>query len=122
LTDLGVFAAYDNSGNAVGSDGLGYFDGPIITIPGYIGGPITFKVVAFNGVSYVNSTFRSGSGSFTMESIANTPGGPATFFGDNGQLMPNIVVPAPEPTTLTLAGLSGLVLTHGVPPQAVMIG
>lgn len=79
LTDLGVFAAYDNSGNAVGSDSLGYFDGPIITIPGYIGGPITFEVVAFNGVSYVNSTFRSRSGSFTMNSIANTPGGPQLF-------------------------------------------
>ena len=107
LTDLGVFAAYDNSGVATGADGLGYFDGPTVIIPGYTDGPITFEVVAFNGSSYANSTFRSRSGSFTMDSIANVPG-PATLFGDNGQPMPNIVIPAPEPTTLTLAGLGGL--------------
>ncbi len=107
LTDLGVFAAYDNSGVATGADGLGYFDGPTVIIPGYTSGPITFEVVAFNGSSYADSIFRGRSGSFTMDSIANIPG-PATLFGDNGQSMPNFVIPAPEPTTLALAGLGGL--------------
>jgi hypothetical protein len=100
LTDLGVFAAYDS---------LGYFDGPVVTIPDYTGGPITFEVVAFNGSSYADSVFRGRSGSFTMDSIA-TGGIPVPALGDNGQPMPNFVelIIIPEPTTLTLAGLGGL--------------
>jgi hypothetical protein len=110
LTDLGVFAAYDNSGIATGVAGLGYFNGPVVTIPDYTRGPITFEVVAFYGSSYGTSTDRGRSGSFTMDSIA-TGSPPAPALGDNSQPMPNFIeaVMIPEPATLALAGLGGLV-------------
>jgi hypothetical protein len=110
LTDSGVTAAYDNSGGATGAAGLGYFDGGVVTIPGYAGGPVTFEVVAFSGSSYSDSAFRGRSGAFTMDSIATSTSIAATFFGDNGQPMPNFYIfVIPEPTTLALAGLGGLV-------------
>ena len=99
----GVTATYE-SGSAAG-----YFYGRIASIPGYTGGPITFEVVAYNGLTYDSSMVRSRSGSFTMESIANSPFAPPPALGDNGQPMPNIIIWVPEPTTLTLAGLGGLV-------------
>jgi hypothetical protein len=120
LTDLGVFAAYDNSGVATGSWGLGYFDDPsVVTIPGYTGGPITFEVVAFSGSSYADfngspyasPTWRGRSGSFTMDSIPTSPMVVPVYLGDNGTPMPNFAVDVaiPEPNTLALAGLGGFV-------------
>jgi hypothetical protein len=124
LTDLGVFAAYDNSGAATGADGLGYFNGPTVTMPGYTGGSVTFEVVAFQtSLGYANSIFRGRSGAFTMDDITTSPSNPVTFFGDNGQPMPNFfVVGMPEPSTLVLAGFGRSGFTRGVPPQAVIIG
>jgi hypothetical protein len=81
LTDLGVSVAYDNSGSATGSQGLGFFDGSTVTIPGYVSGPVTFEVVAFNGSSYANSTIRGRSGAFTMTSIASSLQVPTPYFG-----------------------------------------
>ena len=101
LADLGVKANY------LAGEQAGYFDGARVAIPGYVGGPITFEVVAYNGSSFANSTRRGRSGSFTMNSIA-TGWNPAPCLGDNGSAMPNFFVPTPEPTTLTLAGLGGL--------------
>ena len=78
---------------------------------GVLGGqPITFEVVAYQTSrgSYDNSIIRGRSGSFTMNSIA-TGAQPSPFLGDNGQSMPNFVVARmPEPATLTLAGMGGL--------------
>jgi hypothetical protein len=111
LTDLGVSAAYDNSGGATGVEGLGYFDGGVVTIPGYTGGPITFEVVAYQTSygSYNNSINRGRSGSFTMSSIATRPV-PVPGLGDNGQPMPDFyVIAMPEPTTSVLTALGGLV-------------
>jgi len=110
FTDLGTFVAYDNSGEATGGPGLGFFDGGAVQIPGYVSGPITWEVVAFNGSSYANSSIRGRSGSFTDSSIANSASAPLTTIGDNTVGgMPNFVVaPVPEPTTLALAGLGGL--------------
>jgi len=93
----GVTVAYDDNGD-------GYFQGPLVTIPGYTGGPITFEVAAASPGGLGRS------GSFTMDSISTSPSQSATLFGDNGAPMPNFVVSiGPEPTTLALAGLSGLV-------------
>jgi hypothetical protein len=89
--------------------GTGTFDGPVVTIPGYVSGPITFEVVAYNDSDFNDSMSRGRSGSFTMNSIATGPL-PIPDLGDNGQPMPNFFVyPSPEPTTLALAGFGGLV-------------
>ncbi len=105
LTDLNVSTPYFPQ-----AIDLGYFeDETIVTIPGYAGGPITFEVVAFNGSSYANSTLRGRSGSFTMNSITMRVQDPPSLFGDNGQPMPDFIIPTPEPTTLILAALGGLV-------------
>jgi PEP-CTERM motif len=89
----------------------GYFEGPTVIIPSYVSGPISFEVVAFNGSSYLDpsTTFRSRSGAFTESMIANSASAPVTFFGDNGRGMPNIILPGPEPASLALMGLGGLV-------------
>ena len=90
----------------------GYFEGPTVVIPSYVSGPISFEVVAFNGTSYLDpsSTIRGRSGAFTESMIANSASSPVTLFGDNGPGMPNMyLVVIPEPTTLSLAGLGGLV-------------
>ncbi len=99
LINSGVTANYLS-----GYNGQGYFDGSSVLIPGYSSGPITFEVVAYyGGSSYATASLRARSGSFTMNSIAVGPT-PAPSLGDNGQPMPNIIILAPEPTTLTLAG------------------
>ena len=101
----GVSAQYDNYPPA----DLGYFDDGTAVIPGYSGGPITFEVVAFLGSTFDSAIGRGRSGSFIMDSIADSASSFPTFFGDNGQPMPNFVVSiGPEPTTLALAGLGGL--------------
>jgi hypothetical protein len=98
----GATAAYDNSGGATGQQGLGYFDGSAVSIPGYSSGPITFEIVA------TGNGFYGRSGSFTESSIS-TGLAPSGYFGDNSSGMPAFVVaPVPEPTTLALAGLGGL--------------
>jgi hypothetical protein len=98
-------AAFDASGAATGAAGLGYFDGGGTVIPLYTGGPITFEVVAFNGVDYASSDSRGRSGSFTMPSI-RTDGVNSIF-----TTMPGFnVAVVPEPTTLALliCGIGGL--------------
>ena len=89
----------------------GYFQGPTVIIPGYVSGPISFEVVAFDGTSYDSgdNRYRARSGAFTESTIANSASAPVSIFGDNGTGMPNIILPGPEPTTLILAGLGGLV-------------
>jgi hypothetical protein len=106
----GAFTAIPSSITSYDANGDGYFqNNNIIIVPGYTSGPITFEVVAFKGSSYANSGLRGRSGSFTMESIANNLSDQAPVLGENGQPMPDIVISMPEPTTLTLAGLGGLV-------------
>ncbi len=102
LIDSGITVAYDSNGD-------GYFQASTVTIPGYVSGPVTFEVVAYNGASYANSAIRGRSGAFTESFITSSASAPPTEFGDNGPGMPNFsVAPVPEPTTLALAGLGGL--------------
>lgn len=91
---------------ATGSATAGYFDGPAVVIPGYVSGPISFEVVAYNGSDFNSSTIRGRSGAWTEPSIStgSTPAG-------NFTAMPNMFVApvtVPEPSTLALAGLGGL--------------
>ena len=106
LTPLGVKANY------MTGEAAGYFDGGRVQIPGYTGGPITFEVVAYqtSAGSYESSIWRGRSASFTMDGISTSLWVAIPYLGDNGQPMPNFFVAGmPEPTTLTLAGLGGLV-------------
>jgi PEP-CTERM motif len=97
----GSASGYASSGASAGFPG--YFDGGVMTIPGYSSGAVTFEIWAFGP----NEQGRSGA--FTMTGIAASTSVPVSFFGDNGAPMPNFVVaPVPEPTTLALAGLGGL--------------
>jgi len=58
----------------------GYFTGPIVTIPGYGGGPISFVVQVYDGADYASSLTRGQSALFTLDSIA-TGIQPAGEFG-----------------------------------------
>ena len=60
---------------------VGYFTGPVVTIPGYSSGPVTFEVVVYNGTSYTSpdTTARARSGSFVESSLA-TNSAQAEFF------------------------------------------
>jgi hypothetical protein len=112
-TGVNGVAAYDNSGDAVGEYGLGYFDNGVVDIPGYpssyLNPYITFEVVAFDGSSYSSSADRGRSGSFIMDGLSPGVPSPITFFGGNGETMPAFVVAsAPEPSTLVLTGVGGL--------------
>jgi len=81
-----------------------------VIIPSYVSGPISFEVVAFyGGSSYLNSSIHGRSGAFTESIIANSTPPLPTYFGDNGPGMPNIAIGMPEPASLSLIGLGGLV-------------
>jgi hypothetical protein len=87
----------------------GYFTGPIVTIPGniaagtgYVGGPISFVVQAYNGADYASSLIRGQSALFTLPSIA-TGTQPVGEFGAG--LLSFQVTTVPEPSTLALIGL-----------------
>jgi hypothetical protein len=104
----GVTIAYDNTATDYGSWGLGYFDDPaIVAIPGYTSGPITFELVAFNGSDYQDSISRGRSGSFTMNSIPNSPAIPVPALGDGGQYLSNFYV-APEPNSISMMAIGGI--------------
>jgi hypothetical protein len=97
----GAFTALPSSLVNFDANNDGYFQLiSTVIVPGYSAGPISFEIVT-DGVLYH-------SGSFTESSVGTSAGAPPSIFGDAGPGMPNIVIPAPEPTTLALAGLGGL--------------
>jgi hypothetical protein len=91
-----------NTGAFAGPAGVGFFNGGNATIPGYIGGQISFVVVAYNGANYASSAIRGSSQSFTLPEIA-TGLSPAGSFGPTFQSF--AVNAVPEPSTFALAGL-----------------
>jgi hypothetical protein len=56
----------------------GFFNGGTVQIPGYTNGPITFVVIAYDGLFYSCSNRRGHSAPFTLSSI--TTGGIPTYF------------------------------------------
>jgi hypothetical protein len=86
------------------ANGAGYFNGPIVTIPGYSSGPISFIVEAYHGSSYAAAVaandWAGKSNPFTLSSIATGTTQTGDLVG-----MPAFVVTVPEPSVFALAGL-----------------
>jgi len=87
--------------------GVGYFNGPVVTIADYVSGPITFSITAYNGASFGAATSRNHSAGFTLSGIAtgNTPAGE---FGPGATSF--AVLPVPEPSIFALSGLGAAAL------------
>lgn len=110
------------STTTVGSLVAGYITGGIVTIPGYVSGPVTFAIVCYNGADWAStrsSTLPTAAATllppqgqpiptWTEPSIASglTPAGQFTVN------VPAVLValPVPEPSILALAGLGALAL------------
>jgi len=97
---------YTSSGNTPGQG----FSGGFFAVPGTSaagGTTITLEVVAYNGATYANSTYRGHSAAFTMAvSSSSSPAPNAT-----GSAMPTFgVFAVPEPSVFALAGLGGAFL------------
>lgn len=89
-------------GGAEGTLAGGYFDGGTLAIPGYVSGPISFIVVAFNGADYESSLIRGASTLFTLPSISTSSETPTEFGPALGAFTVSIV---PEPSALAFAAL-----------------
>jgi len=91
----------------------GFFLGPIVTIPGYISGPVSFEVVAwansgpYGGTSYATASLRGASTLFTLPSIAVGSASPGEF---GPTLLPFTVQIVPEQSTVILVALGSLAL------------
>jgi hypothetical protein len=105
------------------SDGVnqGYFDAGVVSIPGYVSGPVTFQVKAWEtaglsgGPTYDTASIRGASFLWTEPFIAGSQTQPAGFFNnlpgpDKSPLLELI----PEPSILALSsiGLAALVLNR----------
>jgi hypothetical protein len=87
----------------------GYFQGPIVSIPTYVSGAITFEILGSSSDGlWSNIVPGNPSLSTYIWTEASIPGAglPAGDFA--GLTGPIVLVPTPEPTTLALAGLGGL--------------
>jgi len=99
------FTLIPSSITAVSPQIPGYFQGPIVTIPDYVSGPITFEILismqwigigpGFFGVNYV----------WTEPSVSVLPNLPGFFTALPGPIRIEIT---PEPSTLTLVALGAL--------------
>jgi len=104
------------------ANGSGYIIGPAAVIPGYSSGPISFEIEAWvasgtgaGAGGLYNTSAINNSSSLSFWTEASIPAGLGTPAG-NFQALPaseivlsGTVAGVPEPTTLALAGLAGLV-------------
>lgn len=88
----------DSPNQATGS---GFFNGSIVTIPGYVSGAINFTVQAYNGADYASSVII-GSQTFQVPGIATGTTLPSGF---GPTFTAFTVATVPEPSTLALIGL-----------------
>jgi hypothetical protein len=103
------FTLIPSSITAVNAQTPGYFEGPVVIIPNYTSGPITFEILAWTtdgGTTFANSPYSNYwfPTIWTEPSISLLPA-PA---GDFTALPGNIVI-LPEPSALALAGLGAMV-------------
>jgi hypothetical protein len=113
LTALGLSvpisaSLFDGFGNH------GYFEGGVVAIPGYVSGPVTFQVEAWQtagpegGSTYGTSMIKGSSFLWTESSLAG-PGIPVNFFaglpGPNGDANHPLLVLIPEPSIMALSGI-----------------
>jgi len=99
---FGIFTLIPSSVTAINPQIPGYFQGPVVTIPDYVSGPVTFEILV--SISSFGPYFFSVNYRWTEPSISVLPS-PAEFF----QSLPgNIAIPIPEPSTLAVAGLGAL--------------
>jgi len=102
-----VFAGVSQSFNPAAP---GYFSGGIVRILGYVSGPITFSLAAYNGADYADSTFRGHSALFTLPSIATGIQLPGQFGPGLQPFYAGPLTCISEPCTVALASLGFLSL------------
>lgn len=130
MTDAGLAVAIDPGKTALGN--AGYWDGVVVTVPGYVSGPVSMAVEAWNTAA--NNGAGAGYATFAAASSQTTaPGGqwgvspvwqessiagnglPANFWsglpGPNGAALLTMTVnPVPEPSIIALCGIGAAAL------------
>lgn len=89
----------------------GYFQGPVVQIPGYVSGPVTFAILAWDtgsGATWSQASVRNDSPLMWQEPSVSTVPSPAGFF--TALPGPINVAVIPEPSTMALAGLGAAAL------------
>jgi hypothetical protein len=118
-TDLGLSVPINpTSVDATPAANHGYFQGGIVNIPGYVSGPVTFQVEAWDtttGSSYGTAGTRGISFAWQESSLA-TGSTPANFFaglpGPSGDVTHPLLMipPLPEPSVFALSSISAAAL------------
>jgi hypothetical protein len=116
-TDLGLSVPIDPTAvDSLPAANHGYFKGGAVTIPGYVSGPVTFQVEAWDittGSSYATAGDKGASAVWQESSLATT-GLPVQFWaslpGPNGAPLLSLVVPEPSILALSGVGLAALML------------
>jgi len=122
-TDTGFTSPLLGAFDGDTSEGAGLIQnslGNAVTIASYpnlvSGGNAYFEIEVYNGSTYANSTYRGVSAPIKLTSLATAANSllPGSLMSDNGAaaipltaFTVNGVVPAPEPSSLALAGLGG---------------
>lgn len=116
-TDLGLSVAINPGKSALGS--AGYIDGVIVNIPGYVSGPCTFQVEAWQtagangGATYAASGDKGISAAWQESSLATglaTANEWAGLPGPNGAALVAINTVAPEPSVFALSSIGAAAL------------